>query len=368
MSTFKVTLEVIGDVSPAANADALDLVHLANIDFDFITMKGLYQPGDTVLYFPVDSLLPMWLVSHLGLEGKLAHGKLPESEGEERLRNRVKTIKLRGNISQGVVCLIQDILDVNPDMDFSSITDGDYTNLIGVEKYEPPVVFIATGNLLGMPDMVSTYDIEGAGYHKDIVELLMDVPVYVTEKMEGSNWWASIHVDNPDDVMVGSRNHRIDPETGKDHTFIKTFINSGLRDKMLLVWEHYRNEFPFLTSLTFRGEILGPGVMGNYYQLKDNKIMVFDIEVNKKAINVTEFEKITGDFGVETVPVLSNGVTLRNWLNDKGIKEASNGSSQCGCHKREGIVVRPLVETYEPSLGRVIIKQRSPEYLAKSDS
>ena len=98
MSEFKVGLEIIGEVSPAPNADSLDLVKLERIDYDFITMKGLYEPGDVVVYFPVDSLLPDWIIKALDLEGRLAHGAHTEDDTPRR-RDRVKTIRLRGNYS-----------------------------------------------------------------------------------------------------------------------------------------------------------------------------------------------------------------------------------------------------------------------------
>ena len=66
-----------------------------------------------------------------------------------------------------------------------------------------------------------------------------------------------------------------------------------------------------------------------------------------------------------SVPVLHVG-TLREWLDGKTIKEASNGESELHPVLREGVVIRPLEEQRDDKFGRIIIKQRSPEYLAKS--
>ena len=59
--------------------------------------------------------------------------------------------------------------------------------------------------------------------------------------------------------------------------------------------------------------------------------------------------------------------TLRTWLKGKTIKEASNGPSTLKPDvRREGIVIKPVQELYAEFGGRsqrVILKQRSPEYL-----
>src|SRR5260221_603855 len=93
MSIFSVSVERIASVWEHANADRLELARLASMSYQFVIAKGSYQVCDLVVYFPIDSLLPASIISALELTGKLA--------GSEK--NRVKTIRLRGVISQGVV-------------------------------------------------------------------------------------------------------------------------------------------------------------------------------------------------------------------------------------------------------------------------
>ena len=63
-----------------------------------------------------------------------------------------------------------------------------------------------------------------------------------------------------------------------------------------------------------------------------------------------------------------NAHTLRDWLNGRSIAEVSDGKSVINpTLAREGIVVRPMQEQRDLEFGRVIIKQRSPQYLAVSD-
>src|SRR5688572_15591160 len=93
MSTFAVTIERIAEVEMHTNADRLEMAKVASMSYQFVIGKGQFKPGDLVIYFPIDSLLPQNVITAIGLEGKLS--------GAEK--NRVKTVRLRGAISQGVV-------------------------------------------------------------------------------------------------------------------------------------------------------------------------------------------------------------------------------------------------------------------------
>jgi hypothetical protein len=114
--------------------------------------------------------------------------------------------------------------------------------------------------------------------------------------------------------------------------------------------------------------------------MKRNKILVFDMKVGMEWVPAQQF--ITSairlfkiysgtEMGQEdgtpdvTVPILHVG-PLRDWLDGKTIKEASNGQSELHQTLREGVVIRPLEEQRDDQFGRIIIKQRSPEYLAGS--
>ncbi len=93
MSFFGVSVETIASVRTHPGADRLDLCTLEGMSFQVVVKRGEFNPGDRVVYFPVDALLPEDLLRRIGLEGRLAGAR----------KNRVKTISLRGEISQGLV-------------------------------------------------------------------------------------------------------------------------------------------------------------------------------------------------------------------------------------------------------------------------
>lgn len=93
MSTFDVTLRRISKVWLHPNADRLEMAEVEGLAYQFVVPKGAHAAGDRVLYFPIDALLPDELSTRLGVKNYLVGP----------LKNRVKTARLRGEISQGVV-------------------------------------------------------------------------------------------------------------------------------------------------------------------------------------------------------------------------------------------------------------------------
>jgi RNA ligase (TIGR02306 family) len=384
MAFFGVTIEKIASVKKHPNADRLDLATLKGIDFQFITAKDMYKKGDQVLYFPIDSLLPEELQEKLGLLGKLSGSK----------KNRVKTIRLRGEISQGLVGPLSLIEDMPK--------GEDITEFLGVTKYEPPEPGFSFGGgkrgkrPASLPEGQSVYDIEGCERNAGaVVEIALN-SVAIFEKLEGSNWSATCNRTESGgmNLSVNTRRHAIplDEEDTKGitctktgaltdrHAFWTAYFAQGLDDLMQKVMEKY----PDAKQIILYGEFCGPGVQGNIYKLDDYKVFLFDIKVDNKYLNPAEFLALTK--GYNTVPLLALDVDLVDWLAEQlkdykvpewteddrptlGIKEASNGKSALHDTLREGVVFKPMTEQYSEELhGRLVLKQRSPEYLAGSDN
>src|SRR5437899_9871960 len=91
MAKLSVTAEQI-TVFPHPNADALELAQVGL--FRAVVAKDAYRTGDYVVYIPEQAILPEELIAEFGLTGRLAGGK----------KNRVKAVRLRGELSQGIVC------------------------------------------------------------------------------------------------------------------------------------------------------------------------------------------------------------------------------------------------------------------------
>jgi RNA ligase (TIGR02306 family) len=349
MAFFGVTVEEIGSVSPITGADRIEVAQLRGKDFQFVIGKGAFAPGDRCLYFPVDSLLPATLAEALGVAGKLAG----------RDKNRVKTVKLRGQISQGIVAPTSlvpgELLAQGPEA---------LTAHLGVSKYDPPEIVCNDATLVELPDGVSVYDIEGADRYTAQASLLHEGEVMVTEKVEGSNFSVLVRPDGT--LMVNQRTKTIVPREGVEHTFWKIARERQVLDFARALGLRYPGH-----SVLVYGEALGPGIQGNLYKLKGHEVRFFDIRVDGAWLSSQEVLDAIASFYARpdevTAPVLHRG-PLAGWLAGRTIKEASNGRSQLADVLREGVVIRPVTERQIPDFGRLLLKQRSPEYLAKTDS
>lgn len=87
MSLFKVETVQIDEVSAHPNAERLDLCRIKG--WTCVSAKGNFKTGDLAIYIPLDSVLRPELVTKLGIE-KMYH-------------KRIKTAKLRGIVSQGLL-------------------------------------------------------------------------------------------------------------------------------------------------------------------------------------------------------------------------------------------------------------------------
>jgi RNA ligase (TIGR02306 family) len=347
MSYFSVTIEEIETVNPIEGADRIQVATVKGLVFNFVIGKDQFKPGDKVLYFPVDSLVPQALAEKLGVAGKLA--------GKDK--NRLKTVKLRRILSQGLVApvsLIDGLVDRTPES---------ITQFLGITKYEPPEVVCHGGKLVRHVEYVETYDLEGADRYFNVADQMMNIPVYISSKIEGSNFYCG--VDATGNSVVGQRSGAIIPDGTISHTWWSTATSQGLIDASTRI---RTDLFPGM-SVILRGELIGSGIQGDYYNIGKHKVLIFDIKVNDKYLSAQNFLDICKKYEVRTVPILSVGKTLREWLNGRTIKEASNHRSTLIDKLEEGIVIKPMLEQYSNILGgRMVIKQRSPEYLAKSDN
>jgi len=79
------SIQKIISIDPHPNADTLEIAKV--LGWSTIIKKGEFKPGDEIVYIEVDSVLP----------------KKPEFEFLSKYNYRVKTIKLRGIVSQGII-------------------------------------------------------------------------------------------------------------------------------------------------------------------------------------------------------------------------------------------------------------------------
>ncbi|MGW4108672.1 RNA ligase (ATP), partial [Streptomyces sp. NPDC004976] len=169
MSTLRVTAEVL-TVHEHPGADALELAQVGL--YRAVVAKGAYRTGDAAVYIPEQSVLPAGLIAELGLTGRLA--------GAEH--DRVKAIRLRGELSQGLVCRPKALADV--DLVRAAEDGTDFAEVLGITKWVPPVPPTMDGEVESAPDLLPWVDIENIQRYPEI--FAPGEPVVLTEKLHGT--------------------------------------------------------------------------------------------------------------------------------------------------------------------------------------
>ncbi len=349
MSFFGSPVDRVSEVITHPNADTLDIACLESCpEWKFVVRRGDFKVGDPAIYLQIESVLPDWLIERIGLVGKLSGAK----------KNRIKTVELRGQISQGIC--------IKPEQAFTPETMPkdlhyglDVAELLGVTKYEPPVKPCQSGTLVPLPDMIHHYDIQGTERFAAIVDFMMDIPCFFTEKVEGSHIAVQRTLDKQLNVCM--RNNMIVLDGTGENQYYRGMKLAGIPETL----EKFSTLHPGKT-VALRGELVGPGVEGNIYQLKEFDVYAFELLVNHTPIDKDLFETFMATTKTKVSPILASGKTLREFLSGHTIAESSNGLSLINLSvRREGIVIQPLKETRHPTFGRVILKKHSPLYLAK---
>lgn len=172
MSSLRVTVERL-IIHEHPNADALELAQVGL--YRAVVAKGHYATGDYALYIPEQAVLPGDLIEELGLTGRLA-GKAAD---------RVKAVRLRGELSQGIVCR-PGALDVDwsdPQAGGES-PDVDYGADLGITKWSPPIPIGMSGKVERAPRLLPWPDIENIKRYPGLFE--PGEPVVATEKIHGT--------------------------------------------------------------------------------------------------------------------------------------------------------------------------------------
>ena len=346
MSNFAVTVERIEKVYPHENADSLELAKLEGLNYQFVVPKGQYEAGDLAVYFPLDSLIPEEILEQIGLSGRLSGSK----------KNRVKTVRLRGALSEGVLA---SPLELNIALiAIENIGTYDLAPELGVTKYEPPVHLDNNARTRSLPPEIEYYDIENAQRYPEVVESLMSVPCFITEKLEGSNYAAMLKDDGT--FVVCTHRQQVEEIEGHTHTWWEV----TRKQKILELCNNILEDVEGASNVIIRGEVCGPKIQGNIYGLKQHELYVFDIEINSMPVNADVFIWYADEFDIQTVPLIAYDCPLQEWILDMTLQDTAEGESLLAEGvEREGIIIRPMEEVNLPGFGRVILKQKSATYL-----
>jgi RNA ligase (TIGR02306 family) len=317
----------IDELNPIEGADAIECAVVGG--WKVVAQKGLYNVGDLAVYFEIDSWIPHELAPFL------SKGKEPrEFEGVKG--ERLKTIKLRGQLSQGLLMPLKEI-DLNG---MTLIEDMDVTERLNVKKWEKPVNAQLAGVCKGnFPSLIPKTDQERVqNLKKEIAGVIeAGVAFEITEKLEGSSMTCYLI-----DGVFGVCSRNMDLKPTAENAFWQTAVREDVEERM-------REEFG-LADFAIQGELVGPGIQGNIYKLKETRFFVFDIYDIRRGVYVDPITRrsMVASMGLDHVPVLAYQAQLRNTIGIESVDDIlafAEGKSVLGDitgPEREGIVFKEI--------------------------
>jgi RNA ligase (TIGR02306 family) len=355
MARKLASVQTINSVEPVPNSDNLDVVGV--LGWKCVTHRGDFKVGDPCVYFEIDSFLP------IKPEFEFLRQKCYRNHPEIGEGFRLKTIKLRGQISQGLVMKPEDVkLTKNVKV------DDDLTEMLEVRLYFPPVPAELKGIQKGsFPSFCPKTDETRVQVLQNVLTRYKGMKCYVTEKVDGSS---VTYYLKDGEFGVCSRNVELveSEENAYWELARKLDIEKKLRDFLQL--EKDTIALNPMTDIAIQGELIGPGIQGNRLKLSEKRIFFFNI-FDIKAYKYFEYKDFVSTIkmmGLETVPIIDTNFTLIDDV-DELLRMANGKSLVNPSCMREGIVIRPIEEKIDLQMaqglgnGRLSFKAISNDYL-----
>lgn len=309
------SVQIIRGIEPIPDAEFIETAIVNNWKI-VVAKKDGFKVGDKIIYCEIDSFLP--IREEFEFLRKSSYKKVLDKEGF-----RLRTIKLRGQISQGLI-LPLNIIE-------GEFNEGDdVTQLMGIIKYEAPIDPSLSGIAKGdIPSYIEKTDEERIQNLTQKFDLFKNRKFYATEKLDGTS--TTYYVK---DGVFGVCTRNLELETPED--------DENLSTQWKITKEHQLKEKMLGENKNFaiQGELIGYNIQKNIYKLSTQKFYVFnvfDID-NYKKLSLEEIKSYTKAFGLNMVPIIAEFDGLPSI--DELIKLADGKSVLNNNSRREGLVFR----------------------------
>ena len=339
------SVQRIWDIAPIEGADRIELVKV--LGWQCVANKGQFQKGDLCVYFEIDSFLPVRPEFEFL---RASSYRKTDIMGEGF---RLKTMKFRGQISQGLVLPLTSFTAIPADV------GSDATELLGVRKWEIEERATTGGTVIGtLPSDVPHTDETRIQAMPELLEAFRGKQYYITTKMDGSSH--SLSIDTDGFHVTGHNYEYKDDDSSAFYRFVKA---RNYRSAM----ERYMAEYG-ITMLTIQGEFCAPGIQRNRLKLTKPEWYVFTIRINGDRVGLMKTREVANAVGVPMVPVEECGGDLTalyptvDALLERADGEYMNGGS------KEGIVIRTVEPEFCPLISAPLsVKVVSNRYLLKNE-
>ena len=322
----------IVNLASIKNADRIEVATV--LGWRTVVKKGTFKPGDLCIFFEIDSILPREAWSEF-----LVDKKDPEKP------IRLRTVKLRGQISQGLAIPVSEFSDR---YSLNLVEGKDITVELGIKEYEPPPPKCreAKGPFPSIVPKTRELRVQSA---PKLIEEFKGLQVYVTQKIDGSSFSA---IWNNGELDICS--HNLSLKEGNNE-FWEVALKHDLPRKME---RHGMN-------MAIQGEACGEGFCKNRLGLKGKHLKVFNVwDIDKsRHFSYQGLKAVCKLLDLIMVPVLYEGVFKWNTIEE--LLELANGTYENG-YPQEGIVIRPVEPVFSEVLcDRLSMKVINNQFLLK---
>ena len=341
MTRKMASIRKIDNIVPILGADAIECAMIGG--WSVVVKRGEFNVGDLAVYVEIDAWVPTEIAPFLskGQEPREYNGV----KGE-----RLKTVRLRGQLSQG---LLLPLTILPRSLGFEFATDNtvgeDVSNWLGIQKWEPPVSPQLAGQTKGtFPSFIPKTDQERVQNLVPIISVAFNRSdtFEITEKLEGSSMTVFMHQG---EFGVCSRNQEL--KQTEDNTFWKVALENDIENRIRSLG---------LDNIAIQGELVGPGIQGNIYKFVNHKFFVFDIYDIKSGryLNPNERCVIVSRLRLMHVPIIALNMCLPSADVSVILNMAEGKSTLSVYQEREGLV-------FKNTNGGFSFKSISNKYLLK---
>lgn len=326
------TIRKISELRPIEGADAIEVAVIGG--WQVVVKKGEFQAGALAVYLEIDSWVPTELAPFL------SKGQDPREYNGVK-GERLRTVKLRGTTSQGLLLKLEDCFDIDMELEALSskfnglipISDSliglDVSEDLGIQKWEAPIPAQLAGDVEGpFPTVIPKTDQERIQNLTEELKEWQGNPEFTweaTEKLDGSSMTVFV---NGDQQGVCSRNWSLKETEG--NSLWKVARREQLIEK---IRRSGRN-------LALQGEIIGEGIQGNRYNVVGQDFRLFDIYDIDRGEYLTPIERqaFARMHNITHVPVIAHGM-IEEFA--QGLLTMAEGKSVLnGKAEREGLVFK----------------------------
>lgn len=295
------SVQVVNEIRPIENADAIECAVV--LGWTVVVKRGEFKIGDKCVFFEIDSILPN--------EEKYSFLDYKEEYNGYRL----KTVRLRGQLSQGLALPIN-IFELPEDIEIGT----DLTEQLKIRKYEPPVPEEVGAKPSNRVWEIPKTDEERYQSNPDLVDALKGKEYYASVKLDGTSTTIILNINDENEPEVNVCGRNTCYEENPNNKYWAVAMKYNMKEKIL---EYYNKTGK---RLAFQGELIGPKIQGNKMGLTENDLYIFNVWIAEgkqpyEKCDIDTALSIVKELELKFVPIELTGIFEYNTEDLQGLTE-----------------------------------------------